>query len=243
MRCVPGLPSARFSPTMKAARARNDRLRFARPVLSRIVPVDFLCQRRGITPEVHRIDLAARVGDEGLHSGVAVLDRVCQQREIRQPPLGVEVARPTGRRGALPRQDAVVIAVPAFADLRAFRERAFDQLAERRWRLARLGLPEQSVALTARAGEPPAVFEDAARAATGDRVFLLRIDDRAQSVDRRQLVAADAARRDFLGTGARVEGPIATASYQRNRERIAVTSSMTAFASPWRTILLPRPQA
>src|SRR5262249_38935696 len=134
-----------------------------------------------------------------------------------------------GSVGPLPREDPEEIAVigrraACLVAPISLGSRPRHQGAQRARRLIGLRLPEQTVALARRACEFLGVLQHAVAAVILFVVLPLRVDVRQGRLNRVQLVAADAPRKDFLAALARVESPLLAGLDDRNGKRPFVLS-------------------
>ncbi len=148
--------------------------------------------------EVLFVDLAVVTDHERHHAGLPIDRGVRDHREAGDHPAVDHVAVSTaGCAGALARQDPEVIAAIGCATLAPFEVRAAlrDERAEGTCLVFLPGGrgPVESIVLARRAGDPLRILEHAVTIPVARGIRALRIDVRAQHVDRVALVVADAA--------------------------------------------------
>src|SRR5262245_35373754 len=152
----------------------------------------------GSRPEILLEHLALVVDQERHHAGIAVLGGPRDQRKAADHAAVHDVIEDAAGRGrALPGQDLEVIAVVrdrTAANLVALPGRLRDRVAERAVRLTRRGRPIEPVLLAGTAEYPLRVDRHAVLVLRHLGVVVLRVEVSEDSLDRRQLVAADAAR-------------------------------------------------
>ena len=111
-----------------------------------------------------------------------------------------------------------------FALLVALARRLRHEHAEGALRLTGFRGPVQPVALAGSTRNPLRVRENAIAGTVLRRVFLFRIDDRLQYLDRGELVAPDAPGEQFFLSRRGVESPLVPALHQRKGKREIVVS-------------------
>ncbi len=123
--------------------------------------------------------------------------------------------------GALPREDAVVIAVIGdrlLAGLVALGRSLRGEIAERARRLSLGGRPIEAILLSRMAHDPLRIDAVAKACRIECGIFVLRLDVSERDLDRGKLVAADAPPQDFIEPRLRVELPLAGIVDERDRE-------------------------
>src|SRR5262249_55921945 len=135
--------------------------------------------------------------------------------------------RPARSRGALALEETEAVSVVRARRVRvalvALARRARDERADRARIRALVGRPVEAVVLAGRAEHTPREGRRLSVASLGS-VLALRVDERVQRRERRELVAPDAPVGDLLEAGVGVEVPLAVDVHERDRHRPAVVA-------------------
>src|SRR5262245_6751952 len=176
----------------------------------------------GPRTEILFVDVTVIVDDEGHDAGVAILGGKGDEAEAANHVAAHDVVhRAAGRVRTLAGQDPEVVAVIrlAGADAIATLGRGGDRFAERAVRLAARGRPVQAILLARRADDLLRIHRLAILVLEHVGVLVLRVPIGEGSLERPELVTADAAGRDLLAARGGVEAPLTVALGKRYRER------------------------